>query len=494
MTVLSSESFPDQRKPSLAETTPVPLERWTEHYARRVLVHDSVAVGTAGLLAVLLRFGEDSPVLRGVLSYYLVAAVMALGWLAVLGLSRCYEPRFLIAGTEEYRRVTSASLRLFGAVGFIAYATKTDVARGFLLWFFPLGLLGLLLGRQRVRRLLARQRSQGSGFHRTVVIGSAGAVRELVERLQQNTGSGFQVVGVCVTGGVESLGDAVIEGVPIVGTLTSVRRVVESLGVDTVAVAGASLGGEALRRLSYELEGTGIDLLMAPAVLNIAGNRISIRPVAGMPLLHVNEPELDGSRKVLKATFDHTTAAVGLVLLAPALLVLCLLVKLTSRGPALFRQTRVGRDGELFSVLKLRTMQVDAEQRLHEFLALNESDGGVLFKLRNDPRITPVGRWLRAWSLDELPQLVNVLRGQMSMVGPRPPLPTEVEKYEGHAHRRLLVKPGITGLWQVSGRSDLTWEESVRLDLQYVENWSLGLDIAVLAKTLTAVVRSSGAY
>jgi exopolysaccharide biosynthesis polyprenyl glycosylphosphotransferase len=280
-----------------------------------------------------------------------------------------------------------------------------------------------------------------------------------------------------------------------VGSLSDVRQAVEDLRADTVAVAGSpELTGEALRRLSYDLEGTGIDLLVAPALLNVAGNRISIRPVAGVPLLHVDEPELDGARKLVKMLFDRGVALCLLLVLSPLLLVLMVAVKVSSRGPMLFRQTRVGRDGELFSLLKLRTMQPDAESRLQELMALNEAPGGVLFKLKDDPRVTPLGRWLRKWSLDELPQLINVVIGQMSMVGPRPPLPTEVEKYQGHARRRLLVKPGITGLWQVSGRSDLSWEEAVRLDLQYVENWSLGLDMVVIAKTLLAVVRSAGAY
>ncbi|MCU1596076.1 MAG: Undecaprenyl-phosphate galactose phosphotransferase, partial [Frankiales bacterium] len=394
-------------------------------------------------------------------------------------------------GPDEYKRVGSASLRLFGLLGFLAFATKTDVARGFVLLFLPLGLAGLFLGRWLMRVRLARTREHGRSYHRVLVVGNYSTVHELVTQLENDLRHGFRVVGACVSGTPH--GDA--EAVHVVGGLGDVRQVVKELGVDTVAVAGSpELTGESLRRLSYDLEGTGIDLLVAPALLNVAGNRISIRPVAGVPLLHVDEPELDGARKVVKMIFDRSTSLLLLVLLSPVLLAAMIAVKVTSRGPMLFRQTRVGRDGQLFSLLKLRTMQVDAEQRLQELLDRNEVRGGVLFKLKDDPRVTPLGRFLRKWSLDELPQLINVLAGQMSMVGPRPPLPTEVEKYEGHAHRRLLVKPGITGLWQVSGRSDLSWEDAVRLDLQYVENWSLGLDMAVLAKTLLAVVRSAGAY
>ncbi len=282
--------------------------------------------------------------------------------------------------------------------------------------------------------------------------------------------------------------------IPVLGSIGEVNSALLAVQADTVAVAASPVAtAEALRGLSYQLDGTGVDLLVAPALTNVTGTRVSIRPMAGLPLLHLEEPELAGVRKLVKTGFDVLVALVLLILLLPVLLTIGLAVRLSSRGPALFRQERVGRAGAPFTVLKFRSMYDDAEARLAELRHLNDHDG-VLFKLRNDPRVTPVGRVLRKYSLDELPQLVNVLRGQMSLVGPRPPLPSEVARYDGHAHRRLLVKPGITGLWQVSGRSDLSWEETVRLDLQYVENWSLGLDISVLAKTAIAVLRPSGAY
>jgi lipopolysaccharide/colanic/teichoic acid biosynthesis glycosyltransferase len=187
-------------------------------------------------------------------------------------------------------------------------------------------------------------------------------------------------------------------------------------------------------------------------------------------------------------------AAIALLLLSPLFIVLTLAVRWSSAGPALFRQVRVGRDGGTFMMLKFRSMYCDAEERLAELVDQSDVRDGVLFKMRNDPRITRIGRLLRRYSLDELPQLINVLNGSMSLVGPRPPLPVEVAQYEDHVHRRLLVKPGVTGLWQVSGRSDLSWEESVRLDLRYVENWSLSEDLLILWKTARAVTLGSGAY
>jgi exopolysaccharide biosynthesis polyprenyl glycosylphosphotransferase len=273
-----------------------------------------------------------------------------------------------------------------------------------------------------------------------------------------------------------------------------VAEVVDRFQVDTVAVLpGPDLHGAALRRLGWELEDTDAELLLAPAVTDVAGPRVHIRPVAGLPLLHVERPELTGIRRFTKEVVDRTAAAVGLLLLAPALLATAVAVRVTSAGPVLFRQERVGKCGELFTMLKFRSMVPNAPQLVEQLAAADEGNG-VLFKLRDDPRVTRVGRILRRYSIDELPQLVNVLRGEMSLVGPRPPLAREVEQYGTDMRRRFLVKPGLTGLWQVSGRSDLSWDDSVRIDVRYVENWSLTFDLMILCKTVRAVLRGSGAY
>ncbi len=280
----------------------------------------------------------------------------------------------------------------------------------------------------------------------------------------------------------------------VYGNLNDVALAVRQSGADTVAVlACPEMDGIRLRRLAWELEKTGTDLCVAPALLDVAGPRTTIRPVAGMPLLHVDHPELAGARQVLKALFDKVAAAVCLLLFAPLLAVITILIRSRDGGPTLFRQTRVGKHGRVFTVYKFRTMVLDAEERKSQLAAHNALDG-VLFKIRRDPRITKTGAWLRRYSLDELPQLVNVLIGDMSLVGPRPPLPEEAAKFGDYVRRRLAVKPGLTGLWQVNGRSDLSWEESVRLDLRYVENWSFALDLQILWKTWSAVFRGSGAY
>jgi exopolysaccharide biosynthesis polyprenyl glycosylphosphotransferase len=253
------------------------------------------------------------------------------------------------------------------------------------------------------------------------------------------------------------------------------------------------LDGPMLRRLAWELERDDIDLIVSASLVDTAGDRITVRPVDGLPMMHIEHPRLLGGRRLIKSLFDLSVAASLLVLLAPLFLVIALVIKLDTGGPVLFRQVRVGRGGEMFRMYKFRTMHADAEQRWHKLRERNDYPG-VLFKIREDPRITRSGRLLRRHSLDELPQLINVLHGEMSLVGPRPPLLSEVEQYPLDMRRRLMVKPGMTGLWQVSGRSDLSWEDAIRLDLQYVENWSLTVDLVILARTAVVVTRGAGAY
>jgi exopolysaccharide biosynthesis polyprenyl glycosylphosphotransferase len=328
-------------------------------------------------------------------------------------------------------------------------------------------------------------------MQRVVAVGHAPAVADLIATLRRDKFNGLSVVGACLAGR-SMLSE--IEGVPVFGGLGNVSAAVRGLGADTVAVLSCpEMSGIRLRELAWELEETGTDLCVAPALIDVAGPRTTIRPVAGLPLLQLDHPELAGGKQLIKAVFDRLAAGLALVVLAPVFVVIALAIRVDDRGPVFFMQTRVGRDGRVFRLFKFRTMVVDAEQRKLELEALNEG-AGVLFKMRKDPRVTRVGATLRRWSLDELPQLFNVVIGDMSLVGPRPALPREVARYGDHMRRRLVVKPGITGLWQVSGRSGLSWEESFRLDLRYVDNWSIMLDVQILWKTFSAVTRGSGAY
>jgi exopolysaccharide biosynthesis polyprenyl glycosylphosphotransferase len=341
-----------------------------------------------------------------------------------------------------------------------------------------LGTVLLLAHRFGARRVLYRARLQGGSSHRVVAVGDGPSVTGLLASVGREPKAGFNVVGACRPGEIERILD-----------------VVEEVGADTIAVTACSgVTPQLLRRLAWDLEGRDVELIVAPALTDVAGPRIAIRPVAGLPLLHVDQPDITGVRYLVKELCERALAFAIVVVGLPLLVGVAVAVKLTSRGPVLFRQERVSRHGESFEILKFRSMHVDAESMLEDLLERNEVDGGTLFKIRDDPRVTRVGRMLRRWSLDELPQLFNVLRGDMALVGPRPPLPCEVAEYSDGARRRLLVKPGMTGLWQVSGRSDLSWEETVRLDLYYVENWSLSLDAQILWRTASAVLKSAGAY
>ncbi|GAA3112124.1 sugar transferase [Nonomuraea salmonea] len=459
---------------------------WVRTYRLWAVLGDLCGAGLGAGAAFAVRFGGPTPY---VLPYLLVSLVLPVVWCGAVALNRAYEPRMLGDGPEEFRRVVQAGVALTAATAIGSYVTKTDVARGYVVLALPLVTLLTLAARYALRRNLHRRRAAGACMRRVVAVGHAASVVELVRLFRRERHHGMQVVAACLPGGHH--GQRVAD-VAVAGDLSDVPLAVEQHDADTVAVlACPEMDGQALRRLAWRLERTLTELVVAPALMDVAGPRTMIRPVAGMPLLHVEHPELAGARQLVKNVFDRLVALALLVLLAPLLAGLAVAVRATSPGPALFRQTRVGRDGRLFTIVKFRTMRRGSEQQK---VTLVSDRDGVLFKLRNDPRVTPLGAFMRRHSLDELPQLINVVFGHMSLVGPRPPLPEEVARYGDDVRRRLLVRPGLTGLWQVSGRSDLSWEESVRLDLRYVENWSLMLDLQILWKTWSAVARGQGAY
>lgn len=463
-------------------------------YIRVLVVLDTAVLAVAILVGYVARFGDDRPSGSGV-PYAVVAPALLLVWLISLKVMRCYDDRVLGYGADEYRRVSAASLRLAGGIAIVGYIADIGVSRGFLAISFAVGTLGLEAARFAARKRLHHARERGAGWSRKVlVVGDTAHVLELVHTLRREPYAGYQVVGACIPDALlapvpQRLGD-----VPVVGSFRGIPEAATAIGADTVAVtASGELTAARLRRLGWQLEGTGVDLVVAPALTDVAGPRIHTRPVAGLPLIHVEAPEFRGARKLVKGLVDRSVSLLALLLLLPVLVLIALAIKLDSRGPVLFRQIRVGQGGKKFGVFKFRTMVVNADALLAELASRNETDG-LMFKMRDDPRVTRIGKWLRKWSLDELPQLANVLLGQMSLVGPRPPLPSEVARYDGDVARRLLVKPGMTGLWQVSGRSDLSWEDGIRLDLYYVENWSLAADLTILWKTFGAVIHSRGAY
>jgi len=334
-------------------------------------------------------------------------------------------------------------------------------------------------------------RGHGRAVHRVLLVGTLPEALDVHTAVTRVPGAGLVPVGIHLTGGFAA-SRGMTAPVPVHAG-RDVLDLVRETGADTIAVCGSATTepGE-LRRLAWQLEGTGIDLVVAPQLTDIAGPRVHIRPVEGLPLLHVEEPKLSGVAWLFKNLMDRVLAALLLLLLSPLFAVVSLAIWLSDRGPAFFSQTRVGREGNTFNVRKFRTMYTDAEERLAHLVDQNEGDG-LLFKIRDDPRLIPIGRFLRRTSLDELPQLINVFRGEMSLVGPRP-LPADDGDFLGDVRRRLLVRPGMTGLWQVSGRSELSWDDAVRLDLYYVDNWSLAFDLVILWRTVGVVLRRKGAY
>lgn len=492
----------EERIDALAKNVPEPYRMpvWQRTYARRLVPIDLLAVILAVGVAQWLRFGTlpgaDTTYRIG--DYSMLSAVIAAAWMAALSINRARSPRVIGSGAEEYRRVWLATLSVFGAVAIVSMLFKLEIARGYLMIALPVGLTALVLFRWVARRIVVSVREKyGQCVTRVLVVGNPHAIRDLTRSLARGGNSEYEVVGACVPSGfakptIEIPG---VGSVPTFGDETNVVSAVLATNSHAVAVTATErLDGRGMRNLSWELEKLDIDLLVSPGVVDVAGPRLMMRPVAGLPLIHVEKPQYNGAKRFQKRLFDIVFAGSVLLFGLPVMIAVAIAVKATSRGPVFYRSERIGLDGQPFEMIKFRTMVDGADAMRDDLAALNEFDGGVLFKIRNDPRVTPVGRFLRKYSIDELPQFINVLKRDMSVVGPRPPLGTEVHTYDDHVKRRLLVRPGITGLWQVSGRSDLSWEDSVRLDLFYVENWSMISDLMIAIKTVKAMLRHSGAY
>lgn len=478
--------------------------RALHHYVHALFWSDVAVITLAMVVAHLVRFGpadQDVTVFGAFsqvpLSYLPFSILGGLAWLLLLGAYHTYDESRLGSGTDEYKRVAGATLLYFGALAIGSYLLKVQFARGYFLIALPVGLLLLLIERWLWRRWLNRQRTFGRFKVPALIVGGADTATAIARELTRRGDTEFALVGACTANSVtgQTLGDT---GVPVLGGLDDAKRLIAEHDIDTVIVtASRHMTPKRVRRLSWSLEPGRRHLVLAPSLVDVAGPRIHSRPVANLPLIHVETPRFDGRTLLIKRTFDIVASGLGLVILSPVFLIVGILIKAQDGGPVFFRQPRVGRDSKTFHMWKFRSMIVNAEEKLAELKASHsQQDAGndVMFKLKDDPRVTKVGRFIRKSSIDELPQLINVFRGDMSLVGPRPPLTSEVQGYEARARRKFLVRPGITGLWQVSGRSDLSWDEAVRLDLYYVENWSFVGDLQILFRTVKAVVKSDGAY
>ncbi|MDE9364292.1 sugar transferase [Luteipulveratus sp. YIM 133132] len=485
----------------VAPDVPLRRRRWVRGYIRWAVGLDVLAGVLGSLLALGVRLG-GGPFSDRYFEYaeittrYIALSVITPAlWVAAIWWGGGYQRRRLGSGADEFQALIRADVALLALIGFLSYATKSEIARWYVLIEIPsVALLSLLL-RYRLRRWLHREREQGRCLERTVVVGRLDGAADLIEQIGRSRELGMEVVAVCAAGLQETDdGVTMISGVPVMRYPEEAIAAVDLVNAEVVAVSGhPDLTGHELRRFAWALEERDVDLIVSPGILEVAGSRLTIRPSVGLSLLHIERPEMSGVRRAAKNTLDRVITLLAILVAAPLLLLIALAVCLDSRGPVLFRQTRVGERGEEFTMLKFRTMVRDAD-RLQVDLTGGLDVNKRLFKLQRDPRVTRVGRILRRYSLDELPQLANVLQGRMSLVGPRPSLPAEVADYEQDETRRLRVRPGLTGLWQVSGRSDLSWEESLRLDLWYVDNWSPVLDLQIMARTARAVVKGRGAY
>lgn len=416
--------------------------------------------------------------------------VIPVAWMALLAVCGAYSLHHLQTGMVEYQRVALGSGLLAGAIGVTCYLAGHNGGQDFFAALFLIGIPALLLGRLARRRTLSRLRSKGMFQTSVLVAGSPSHIDDVARVLRREKWLGYQVVGAVTSASIEETP----AGLPVLGRVSDVVDLVTDSSVDTVIFAEGSFpDSQHFKRMAWELEDLDVQMIVAPALTDISSQRLSSRPVAGLPLVYVEQPQAVAAGRWSKRAFDMIGSGLLLLVAAPIIAVVALAVKLEDRGPVFFKQTRVGRRGEEFQCLKVRSMVVDAEARKAELETQNEG-AGVLFKMAKDPRITKVGHVIRRFSIDELPQLWNVFRGDMSLVGPRPALPKEVAQYDSDTVRRLDVLPGLTGLWQVSGRSNLSWEETVRLDVYYVDNWSIMQDLTILMKTARAVFGSDGAY
>jgi exopolysaccharide biosynthesis polyprenyl glycosylphosphotransferase len=473
----------------VGEPSQAPIAAWEPRYRRSVVLSDVIAT-IVPVTVVGLLFGSGGANNWSRLWIVLGVTTVALV-LCSLFMNRAWSPNVLGHGPDEFGRLGRG---LFSAAVVLALGGLAVDSTNIRLWvFIAIPAIALLAFPQRylLRRVLHKSRREGKCLLPVLVAGSAETARDLIVRTRLAPHLGWRVEAVCTFDGRGDT-EAELEGVPVVGRLRDLAEHVRRGGYRVVAVASDPYWSpRRLQELAWNLEGSEAEMVVAPVLMEVAGPRLHVSGVLGMPLLRVSAPVFSGARRVVKEIVDRVGSGLLITLFSPLLALIGLLILLDSRGSVFYRQKRVGKDGRAFTMIKFRTMVRDA----HQMRAGMANEGsGLLFKVRKDPRVTRVGAVLRRYSLDELPQLFNVLSGRMSLVGPRPPLPEETKRYSSDVRRRLLVKPGMTGLWQVSGRSDLPWEESVRLDLRYVEDWSLTLDAVILWKTVRAVVTGQGAY
>ena len=466
--------------------------KWRGRLVFTLLWSDVAAALAACLISYLVEGHlRDINVLGLKLPAAFLVAVALPTWLAGHLLNGSYRRSVADDGLKSLRAPLLVGFRITAFVVIASVALSADLSRVLVIAYFPTLILVGTVGRFVIFRVLASIRRRGAARIRLMLVGDEASVRRFATHLDRNRSLGYDVVGVCIPGSERSIALR-NRLVPVTGGPDDVISSARRYGVEAVAVANPSLFTSlTVQRLSWALERSGTDLLVAPDVSDVAGPRIRVATLTGLPLLHITDPRVDDLARRLASAFSRLVSLPILLLLSPVLIGAALAIKLSEGGPIFYQQERIGYRGQAFKMIKFRTMVTDAEARLPEVLHLNEHDG-ALFKVKDDPRITRVGKWLRKYSIDELPQLLNVLRGDMVLVGPRPVLPREMANFGDAEQRRFSAKPGITGLWQVSGRTMIPWEEGVHLDLYYVENWSPVLDLLIMVRTLWVILAGSG--
>ena len=439
------------------------LRHWRNLLRAGLLAGDALMIMAALVLSNVAKFGPEGwdDVVAGSggrLTQWHVSIVIALIWMMALTRHETRRARVLGTGLEEYRRLSQATIQTFSIVAVMSYLLELDLSRLFFAITFPGGLLLLLLERWLLRQVLVRVRRKGRNMTPAILVGSQRSVARVAQELRANVGAGYLPVAASVPDGIPGqdvyIGSARLPQVRLADHLEANPK--------SAVIVSSLLGPEGVRQVAWQLEGSGAQLMVVPSLMDVSATRISLSPASGLNLLHVDLPEFSGMKYAVKRVFDIVFSALALLLLSPVLALTAIAIKLDDGGRVLFRQQRIGQDGKPFTIHKFRTMSVDAEAKIDELIKAN---GGraLLFKLENDPRITRLGAFLRKYSIDELPQFWTVLRGGMSIVGPRPQVAREVAEYTDAAHRRLLTKPGITGLWQVNGRSNLSLDPPTRV-------------------------------
>ena len=471
-------------------------------YARKLVVSDALILCcTLGLAAVLHILSDPYAADLGWLAstptgYVVASVILGAFWMLLLALGGSRTRRVVGRGVEEYVNIAMTTLQLFGLIAILALLLNLQVSRSHLILALVLGTVGLMCGRMYWRWVAVRRRKRGRDQASVLVVGELDAAREMAETFAKEPEAGYRVDGICTPLGPVAGGEAISVGgrdIPVVGIDEAIVDAVQRTGVSTVAIS-CHLQQLEIRKLIWDLDPLGVDLVVAPGLIDIADHRLNMRAVGGMAVLEVSKPQYTQANSLAKRIFDLVFSAVALVLAAPLMILAAVGVWLSGPGPIFYTSERVGLNGATFKMFKFRSMRADADRFAGQLIAASGQQSPMFFKVKNDPRVTPFGRILRKYSVDELPQLLNVLRGDMSIVGPRPQVRREVESYDELVSRRLTVKPGLTGLWQVSGRSDLRPEDAVRLDLHYVENWSPIQDLVIMAKTVKTVLSTDGAY